>query len=108
MARSERWIDTDDSLDFEAKISRTTAGDEILELINDGAVGGISVGAQPIENRQIPGGIARVEAKLLEVSICTFPQLADATILAVRAQPEPPPEAPRLDAARAFLASIGT
>jgi HK97 family phage prohead protease len=104
----QRWIDTDDDLGFEAKISRTVAGDELLELVNDGAVAGISVGAQPITNRTIPGGVQRVEAKLLELSVCTFPQLSGAEILSVREQPDALVDAgtPRLDAARAFLSRV--
>ena len=99
----QRWDDGPDALGFEAKVSRTTAGDELLELINDGAITGISVGAEPIENRTIPGGVARAEAKLMELSVCVFPQLAGAEILAVRERPEPAAGTVRLDAAKAFL-----
>lgn len=117
------WRDTLDDLAFEAKISRTADGDELLELIQDGAVSGISVGAVPITNRSITGGIARVEAKLLELSVCVFPQLAGSEILAVRERQsttsnpaiitvnEPTVDpvvegTPRLDEARAYLAGF--
>ena len=37
-----------DGLRIEARISKTQAGDEVLELVRDGALGGLSIGFSPI------------------------------------------------------------
>lgn len=132
------WQDTDEHLGFEAKVSRTRDGDELLELIIDGAVSGISVGCEPKVNREVPYGVERVEAVLLELSVCTIPQIDGARILSVREAREAegldvddhtrththsfnlsdlhkadigkpePVETPALDEARAFLATLET
>ena len=105
----QQWPDADDALLFEAKVSRTVAGDELLELIADGAMTGVSVGARPINNRNVmyagQRGVQRVEAKLLELSLCALGQLDGAEVLTVRAD-APPTTTPRLDAALAFVESL--
>ena len=40
--------ESDDGLRMEAYVSKTTAGDEVLELVRDGALGGLSIGFSPI------------------------------------------------------------
>jgi HK97 family phage prohead protease len=107
---------------FRARVVNGDRGDEMLELIEMGAVNGVSVGARPIVNRGFGGGIERVEAALLEISFTSHAQIADGEILAVRAvltdddqqvveegeqsDPPPPVETPELDAARQYLASL--
>ncbi len=72
----------------EFRVSATRAGDDVLALIADGAVSGLSIGFIPAE-----GGdrwnrdrtlVERVKAALAEVSIVAFPAYAGAGILAVR------------------------
>jgi uncharacterized protein len=73
-------------LDAELRVSKTTLGDEVLELIKDGAVGGLSVGFQAIEDRwnATRTRVERIKARLVEISVTSFPAYQDARILAVR------------------------
>jgi HK97 family phage prohead protease len=107
---------------FRARIVNGDRGDEMLELIEIGAVNGVSVGARPIVNRSFGGGLERVEAALLEISFTSHAQIADGEILAVRAvmtddetdtetdeeagEETPPVETPELDAARQYLSTL--
>jgi len=104
------WLDEDNALGFAARVSRTQAGDELLELINDGAMTGVSVGAVPRQDHSsVRGGrsiVQRIEAKLLELSLCPLGQLEGAEVLAVRAADLPPAGTPRLDSARAWLSTL--
>jgi HK97 family phage prohead protease len=70
------------------RVSRTTAGDEVLELIRDGALDAFSVGFRPIEPPPgaPPAGaiVERREVALHEVSVTAFPAYEGALIAAVR------------------------
>lgn len=79
-------VDDPGAFIFRAKVSNTQAGDEALELINDGALTGISVGAVSLKDREVKRGVVeRIEAKLAEISLTPFAQMADGQVLAVRA-----------------------
>jgi HK97 family phage prohead protease len=75
-------------LDAELRVSKTTLGDEVLELVRDGAATGLSVGFQPLEDawNATRSKVERIKAKLVEISITAFPAYADARILAVRSE----------------------
>jgi hypothetical protein len=108
---------------FRAKVSHTRGGDEALELIHDGALTGVSVGARLLNSRPIERGVERIEAALQEISLTPFAQMADGRVLAVRAQVDPGDDGgddggdgdtgdddtegtPVLDEATAFLESL--
>lgn len=99
---------------FRGKISNTRDGDDALELINDGALTGISVGARILNNRSINRStVERVEAALSEISLTPFAQMSDGEILAVRADIETevfigtdPTPTPNLSEAQAYLATL--
>lgn len=74
-----------------ARISKTTAGDEALELIKDGALDGLSIGFRPIQNRwhdgetwDAPRLCERLEVALMEVSAVAVPAFDGARLLALR------------------------
>jgi HK97 family phage prohead protease len=77
-------------LKTELRVSQTRRGDELLELVKDGAVTGLSVGFVPVEDRWNPARtvVERIRAKLVELSLTAFPQYQDARILAVRSEDE--------------------
>lgn len=99
---------------FRAKISNTRDGDDALELINDGALTGVSVGARILNNRSVDRStVERVEAALHEISLTPFGQMSDGEILAVRADVEPENlerseqiPTPNLSEAQAYLESL--
>lgn len=70
----------------ELYVSRTTAGDEVLELINDGVLDAFSVGFVPGASRLDGDIYVRTSATLQEASVVTFPAYAGAQILGTRSE----------------------
>jgi uncharacterized protein len=70
----------------EFKVSKTARGDEVLELIRDGALDSFSVGFSPVsdETRDRGKHIVRTEVKLREVSAVTFPAYEGAVMSGLR------------------------
>jgi hypothetical protein len=65
-------------------VSKTTAGDEALELLRDGALDSFSVGFAPIRHVKRDKVTVRTEVALREASLVTFPAYEDALVQAVR------------------------
>lgn len=66
-------------------VSKTQAGDEVLELVRDGVLDSFSVGFIPIRSRRNHEGVVeRSEVALRETSIVAFPAYADAVVSAIR------------------------
>lgn len=75
----------------ELTVSKTAAGDEVLELVRDGALDGLSIGFVPVvDNRETRGVVERVEAKLHEISVVSFPAYDTARVSALRGDSAPP------------------
>ena len=74
----------------EMYVSKTVAGDEVLELVRDGALDSFSVGFLPVRSEDRGGIWTRTLGRLNEVSIVTFPAYAGALVGGVRAQDLPP------------------
>lgn len=70
----------------EFKVSKTREGDEVLELVRDGALSAFSVGFAPVKERQRGDLVERTEVKLREVSVVAFPAYEDAAIAGVRSE----------------------
>ncbi|GGG01792.1 hypothetical protein GCM10007304_14750 [Rhodococcoides trifolii] len=72
----------------EFRVSKTQAGDEVLELINDGALDALSVGMRVIAETWTSNRSARsiTEIALAEVSAVNFGAYSGAVILGTRSQ----------------------
>lgn len=86
-----RYFADGDALGFEARASRTRAGDEALELVNDGALRSVSIGFRPVaykRARDTTGDyVLRTETALRELSLAAtgFGVYDDGAVLEVRA-----------------------
>ena len=100
IGRALAFTDTQAGLEAELRVSKTKLGDDVLELVRDGAATGLSVGFIPVEDRWDSGRtrVERVKARLVELSVTAFPAYMDARVLAVRS--EEPARTPRLTVAR--------
>jgi len=75
----------DDGPWMTSKISRTSLGDDIIELIRDGAIPGVSINGRNIKSRRNQAGvIERMEVALDEISVTPFPALIGADQLVLR------------------------
>lgn len=70
----------------EFRVSQGSRGDEVLELVRDGALTDLSIGFQPLKDKRRPDGVVeRIAAHLAEVSLVTFGAYgANAQVAAVR------------------------
>jgi HK97 family phage prohead protease len=86
LGRATRLTEDARGLVMEARVSATVAGDEVLALVADGALDGLSVGFQPVRDAWSPrrDSVERLEVRLMEISVVTAPAFDDARILAVR------------------------
>lgn len=83
-----------EGLIYEAPLSKTARADEMLELVNDGAMRSVSIGFKPIHEVQRSIGSVNVRAYRTEVALrelslapTGFGQYAEAGVSAVRATP---------------------
>jgi hypothetical protein len=102
IGRALTLTDTPAGLEAELRVSQTQRGDEVLELVKDGAATGLSVGFVPVEDRwnRERTVVERVKARLMELSITAFPAYQDARIMAVRSGEPELARAYRLNLAR--------
>jgi len=79
--------DQPDGLHGVWRISKTALGDEVLELIRDGAVSGLSIGFVPVTDRWTAdrSRVERLRAALDHVAVVRQPAYPDARIAALRA-----------------------
>jgi hypothetical protein len=92
----------------ELRVSNTRAGDEVLELVRDGSLDGLSIGFRGITHETpAPRTVVRTEVRLDEISVVPFPAYEDARIHAVRAvlTPNLATARRRLELARAAAAT---
>lgn len=103
IGRAETLVEDARGLLGTFRVSKTAAGDEVLELVRDGALDSLSIGFRPI-----PAGdrwsrdrstVERTEVALAEVSVVAWPAYSGAVIEAVRSTRSLP-----VDAARQRLA----
>jgi HK97 family phage prohead protease len=105
IGRATLLRETDKGLYAEMRVSQTAAGDEVLELIKDGALDQLSIGFAPLKNRKRDDGvIERLKAHLAEISLVTFGAYGDLASVAGTRDHES--NSPRLTHAREILASL--
>lgn len=74
----------------EAKVSATPLGDEVLELVRDGALDSWSVGFRPVRDRRArDGATERLEVALRECSLTDSPCYESALVAGVRSVHDP-------------------
>ena len=88
LGRAIGIAETPSGLVGEFRVSVTSAGDEVLELVRDGALDGLSVGFEPLKDRwnAARSQVERIKANLHEVSLTPFPAYASATVTGLRHQ----------------------
>jgi HK97 family phage prohead protease len=89
------WRDEDNALRITARVAKTSAGDEALELVRSGAYHALSVGFLPkTGGTQIEedGMITRTAARLFECSLTGIPAYENSKILEVRKAGQPAQE----------------
>lgn len=77
----------------ELRVSMTPTGDEVLELVRDGTLDGLSIGFEPVAEDRVStrGVVVRTEVKLREVSVCAQPCYDTARVAGVRTADSPDP-----------------
>ena len=89
IGRAETLREDAAGLYAELRVSKTREGDEVLELVRDGALDALSIGFAPVRDRRADNGtVERLEVKLLEISAVSHPAYDDARIVGVRSAPE--------------------
>ena len=101
-------LDTEKGMMFTAKISATSEGNDMLELIKDEAVDAVSVGVNPVEYSYDDEGTMIISrGDWLELSLVTAPAFKGATITEVAAtegkpkETEPQPMTDKIETAAA-------
>ena len=79
-------MDSEAGMLFTAKISKTRDGDDVVELIKDGAIDSVSVGVNPIDaSYDQDGTLVVAKGEWMELSLVTAPAFAGAQITEVAA-----------------------
>lgn len=78
--------DTEDGFLVRAKISKTATGDDVIQLLKDQVVTGMSIGFSPQHNHLADGVTHRMKAKVHEVSLVGVPAYTQAKVLSYRSE----------------------
>jgi HK97 family phage prohead protease len=118
VGKAVAWRDTPETLEADFLMDTRAEAREMVRLIREDLMGGISVGFVPItdawDTTLDKPRVERIEARLFESSLTPIPAYADAGVLALRSAgcPDMPGleimPTPRLLEARAWLAKIRT
>lgn len=106
----------DDGLHAAFHLAATPKADEVLALVAEDAISGLSIGFEPVSEERTKGPertpasardlVVRTAVKLHEVSICNFPAYPDAGVAGVRAAQERHPTMAALAARRVELHAV--
>lgn len=96
IGRSVSFEERDDGLYGTFFVPRTDLGDRALTLAAEGIVDGLSVGFVPDQYRtETDGTRVHTRARLVEVSVVTFPAYAGAAVAAIRSEEGNPEDSDR-------------
>lgn len=112
VGRGSEFRSTPDGFEGSVRVLAGELGDRALELVNDGALTGVSVEAVPLKSQRGANGVVqRVKARLTNIALCRNPAFVDAQVLAVREAPEEESEvvvvAPDISRSEQVLSSLG-
>jgi len=106
----------DDGLHAAFHLAATAKADEVLALVAEDAISGLSIGFEPVSEERTKGTertppsardlVIRTAVKLHEVSVCNFPAYATAGVEGVRAAQDRHPTMAALGAERARLHAV--
>lgn len=104
IGRATLLRDDERGLYGEFRVSQGPRGDEVLELVRDGALTDLSIGFQPLKDkRRADGVVERISAHLAEVSLVTFGAYGhNASVVGVRDETA----TPNLDAVNELLKGL--
>lgn len=85
IGRVTERVSSDEGLMFSATLSKTRAADDAMALLADGSISAVSIGAVPIKFKRVDGVMVVSEARMIELSLVSFPAYADAEIQSVYA-----------------------
>jgi hypothetical protein len=94
IGRVTERVSSDEGLLFSATLSKTRAADDAMALLEDGSISAVSIGAIPLKFKRVDGVMEVSEARMIELSLVSFPAYADAEIQSVYASAEEPEEIP--------------
>ena len=94
IGRVTERVSSSEGLLFTAKLSATRAADDAMALLADGSISAVSVGAMPLKFKRVDGVMEVSEARLMEISLVSFPAYTDAEIQSVYASAEDKEEIP--------------
>jgi hypothetical protein len=94
IGRVTERVSSDEGLMFSATLSKTRAADDAMALLADGSISAVSIGAIPLKFKRVNGVMEVSEARMIELSLVSFPAYADAEIQSVYASAEDEEEIP--------------
>ena len=94
IGRVTERVSSSEGLLFTAKLSATRAADDAMALLADGSISAVSVGAIPLKFKRVDGVMEVSEARMIELSLVSFPAYADAEISSVFASANDEEEIP--------------
>lgn len=77
--------ETDAGLESHLRVSDTSDGNDVLALVRDGVMTGLSIGFRGVQHSMRSGVKVRTEVALSEISVVADPAYADAQIQGIRA-----------------------
>jgi len=95
-----------DAVMLSGYISATSQGDDLITLLHDQVIRGVSIEARVFGRTPFVGGVEYQMGQLRRVAFTTVPQYDDAELVAIRSEADPPEARPRLAAVQVRLDAL--